>query len=351
MSTDRQPASSPNVFGSLDAMLTPAVLGNLLGTRVKSITQEQYVVAHRSANQLYQIRLETESGRKRLILKEFQPHRDWVMRLTHDTLTREAMLYRHGVYAAMPPEIVIPILAVARHGDTWACLMWDVSADLLAVDTMQSETTARLLIHHLAVMHAHFWNSPALSNSALGLSSLEDFITVLAPSRVRAEIDQGRAHPVVELAARGWREFEARAPADVVEIVQGFQQDPATPVALLQKLPKTLVHGDYKIPNLGIDSRGRAVVLDWQDATLGPAPLDLGYFLALNAKWLAFDAATLVEMYRTSLADEGHELSREAIELGLVCGGALRLLWLMVLNSHQDLEWWYDMVRRVAVSC
>src|SRR5258705_8777956 len=101
-------------------MLAPKALSALLGVQVNSVTRQSFEVAHRSANALYEILLETDAGRSRLILKEFQPQRDWVMRLTHDALTREAMLFVHGIYARMPSQIVVPMIAVARHGETWA---------------------------------------------------------------------------------------------------------------------------------------------------------------------------------------------------------------------------------------
>lgn len=348
MLTESKPETPPMVFDSIEAMLAPDALRDLTGLSVTGVERLPFIVAHRSANELHQIWLETDAGGRRLILKVFQPRRDWVMRLTHDTLTREAMLYVHGVYTQMPPEIVVPVIAAARHDDTWANLMLDVSADLLPLNTMQSQMNARRLVKHLAAIHARFWNSPALQNPALGLSSLEDFLTVLAPARVQAEINAGNAHPVMDMAARGWQKFAASAPTDVVGIIQGFQNHPGWMLAELERHPKTLVHGDYKLPNLGLDRSGRAIVLDWQDATSGPGMLDLGYFLALNAGWLPFDLSGLVEMYAGALSAQGHAVSAREIDLGLVAGGALRLLWLMWLNDQNDLEWWYDLIRRVA---
>lgn len=348
MLTDNTRAARPMVFDSIDEMLALESLRSLTGLEIKAVERDPYVVAHRSANELFQIRLETNAGTIRLILKEFQPQRDWVMRLTHDVLTREAMLYVHGLYARMPPEIVTPVIAAARHGDTWANLMLDVSSDLLPLNVVTSSEDARLLITHLAALHAHFWDDPELQNPALGLSSLEDFLTVLAPARVQAEIQAGRAHPVMELAARGWSMFETSAPSDVVETIHSFQKHPERLRDKLVHLPKTLVHGDYKLPNLGLDRRQRAIVLDWQDATAGFGALDLGYFLALNARWLPFDLPVLVDIYVAALGAHGYTVSSHSVDLALVAGGALRLLWLMSLDDHNNSEWWYDLIRRVA---
>lgn len=357
-------------------MLAPDALSQLLGVHVHSVTQQPYEVAHRSANELQQVWIETDAGRSRLILKQFQPTRDWVMRLTHDTLTREAMLFVHGIYVRMPGEIVVPVIAAARTGTTWATLMYDVSPELLPLNQMLESDAARVLIQHLAALHAHFSNDPALENPALGLSSLQDFLTILSPRRVQDELDAGRTHPVLEMAARGWEHFDAAAPEDVRCIIHDLQNEPAPLLQVLKTLPQTLVHADYKIPNLGvalpsptssspreippalqrrneltshrpprIDDGARTIVLDWQDATRGAGVMDLGYFLALNARWLPFGHAEAIEIYTTALTARGHTVSPREIQIGLLAGGALRLLWLMVLNQQNDLNWWYDLCR------
>lgn len=357
-------------------MLAPEALAQLLGVRVHSVTRQPYKVAHRSANELRQIWIGTDAGRLRLIMKQFQPARDWVMRLTHDSLTREAMLFVHGIYARMPNEIVVPVIAAARTGETWATLMYDVSSELLPLNQMLDADTARVLIQHLAVLQGHFSNDPELENPALGLSSLQDFLTILSLGRVQNELDSGRAHPVLEMAVRGWNQFYATAPDDVRRIIQDLQNDPAPLLKELCALPQTLVHADYKIPNLGvalpspsyhsatiepaasqrkgvlaslrpptIGSGAKTIVLDWQDATRGAGVLDLGYFLALNARWLPFGHADAIELYTAALAAHGHLVSPREIQIGLLAGGALRLLWLMVLNQQNDLNWWYDLCR------
>ncbi len=346
------------VFDSTAAMLAPDALSELLNARVRSVKRQTLNAAHLSGNELHVILLNGDAGQTRLILKEFQPTRDWVMRLTHDTLTREAMLFANGIYARMPREIFVPVIAIARSGETWATLMRDVSAELLPSNQPLTPYYAQLLLEHLAALHAQFWNDASLQNPALGLSSLQDFLTILSPARVQAEIDAGRANAVLEMAARGWQKFFVDAPNDVREIFRAWQNNPTALLNELAAMPQTLVHGDYKLGNLGIapspptplpkSGRGeQTIVLDWQDAARGAGSLDLGYFLALNARWLPFGRERALEIYRNALHARGHSISMREIEIGLLAGGALRLLWLMVLHQPEELEWWYELVRRV----
>ncbi len=337
------------IFDSVEAMLKGEALSALLGARVRSVQRQPLNVAHLSGNALEEILVESNAGQVRLILKTFQPTRDWVMRLTHDALTREAMLFVHGIYARMPHEIFVPVIAVTREGETWASLMRDVAAELLPTNQVLNENDARVLIEHLAALHAHFWNDATLQNPALGLSSLQDFLTILSPARIQNELDAGRAHPVLEMAARGWQKFFADAPKDVREKIRAWQENPAPLLDELEAMPQTLVHGDFKLGNLGIARRSDllntdsliTVALDWQDATRGAGVLDLGYFLALNARWLPFSKAEAIEIYTSALNARGHFVSTREIEIGLLAGGALRLLWLMVNGAQKELDWWY----------
>jgi hypothetical protein len=342
--------NSQTVFDSIDELLAPANLSSLVGFAVTNVSRLAFDVPHRSANELFEIRFAGETGPARLILKVFQPRRDWVMRLTNDSLTREAMLFTHGIYAQMPVQILVPVIAAARHGDTWATLMTDVSTQLLPVNAPLTREQAILLVQHLAQLHSHFIGDASLKEPALGLSSLRDFVTILSPVRVRQELDSGQSHPVLQLADRGWEEFHTQAPADVRSIITKLQSSPDPLLAKLREMPHTLLHGDYKIANLGITHLPphATVALDWQDAAYGPGTLDLGYFLALCARWLPFSKDRAIELYLNELAARNQYVSLRELELGLLAGGALRLLWLMVSSSPTELDWWYRHIRRAA---
>ena len=141
----------------------------------------------------------------------------------------------------------------------------------------------------------------------------------------------------------------------------------------LAQTPHTLVHGDYKFANLGslapttmgadhpIAKEPRTIMLDWQDATFGPPLLDLGYFLAIEAARLPVTKDAVLEVYREELATAGHRPEARTWErdvaLGLLAGGAMRLLWQKALRTQAadpaiceqaqaDLAWWSEQVVR-----
>jgi hypothetical protein len=246
----------------------------------------------------------------------------------------------------------VPMIAAVYDGAKGALLMRDVSGGLLEQEQRLALWEARVLIERLAALHLQFWNDPRLSDPALGLATLEDFVTIFAPARIRGELSAGRGHPVLERALAGWERFEQKAPDDVRRIVKTIMENPAALLTRLEALPRTLVHGDYKLGNLGLErtGSGAAIVLDWQDATLGTPFLDLGYLLALNARLLPFSKPEAIELYTAGLGHKGRAISQEDQDLALTAGGPLRLLWLLVSGPAEELEWWYEMIRRASLT-
>jgi hypothetical protein len=361
------------VFESLAAMLSAAGLSRIAGGEVTAVTRSPLDRAHFSGNTLEQVIAELPGGSRRFVLKRFAIERDWIMRLTHDHAVREAALFRHGVYARLPAVCYVPVVAVARDGNSWASLMDDVSAGLTQSVAVLPAADLRRYLRHLAAVHARFLNDDTLRDAALGLSSLRDFVQILAERTARAEIAAERSHPVLELALRGWQIFAEIAPPEVVGTVAALADDPQPLLALLERGPHTLIHGDYKTANLGSWPAGaftqahtasaatQTIMLDWQDASYGPGLLDLGYFLAISGTRLPIAKESAIGIYRTALAEAGYRYTNHAwerdLELGLLAGGALRLLWQKALATQSpdpsereaqmaELRWWSDVVLR-----
>ena len=111
-----------------------------------------------------------------------------------------------------------------------------------------------------------------------GMCPLVDRLAFLTPAAVRGVSD----HPLRELVLEGWSRFAELAPADVGGPVLELLDRPGRLAAALGRHPRTLLHGDLKVANLGFT--GDAVVLlDWGTlTTMGPAALDHAWYLAIN---------------------------------------------------------------------
>lgn len=352
-------------------MLRPAGLATIVGGTVDRVDRRSLDAPHFSGNTLERITAFGSGAVTRFVLKRFVLERDWIMRLTHDSAVREVALFRAGVYERMPDDCVVPVVAAARDGESWASLMVDVSPWLAPIDRapLTLDDLSRYLTH-LAAVHAHFLNDQSLLDPALGLSSLHDFVTILSPSVVAQEIAENRTHPVLAAAAHGWTIFATVASPEAVRIVQQIQADPRPLLRALAYDSFTLVHGDYKLANLGVIPPAHAasatpctIMLDWQDATFGPQLLDLGYFLALSSLRLPVSKEAALGLYRAALESYGCRYPsaawERACDLGLVAGGALRVGWQLAaatqsadaassLPAQEELRWWCDRIVRAA---
>jgi thiamine kinase-like enzyme len=120
--------------------------------------------------------------------------------------------------------------------------------------------------------------------------------------------------------------------------------DPMPLVVALEATPQTLVHGDWKLGNLGSHPDGRTILLDWDRVSRGPATLDLAWYIAVNCDRLARSKDAVIELYRGRL--EAHGIDTEGwfqpqLDLALV-GAFLQLGWSKVGGDPQELGWWEE---------
>ena len=119
------------IFDSVEQMLNPEGLSMVIGTPVEGVERTAFDVEHFSGNTLERVIVTSDGRETRFVLKHFSIEADWIMRVTHDTEVREVALFRGGVYQRVPDLCIIPTVAAAREGKSWASLMVDVSEYML----------------------------------------------------------------------------------------------------------------------------------------------------------------------------------------------------------------------------
>ncbi|MFQ5696777.1 MAG: phosphotransferase [Myxococcota bacterium] len=161
-----------------------------------------------------------------------------------------------------------------------------------------SAREAECAVRALARMHARQWNNPAL----------EDLHWV-------APIDTlSRFFHAMFLRAHG-RFLEQFGPVfspTLPDLAAWLERHALSLVRSLASLPRTLLHGDYRLDNLFFHEgpEGPEVIaLDWQVVALGPGELDLAYFITGNVR--VHEAAgcerDLVRAYYEELRTHGVE--------------------------------------------
>lgn len=322
--------------GSLDALLAGASSREPLGqTDGKSLASLERVVV----------------DGERYVLKHLHVDSDWVARGYGDLLGAPLAMWRSGLFDALPgcldPAVVGVATGLGRNGWGAALLLRDVTPWLVpAGDAVLPVAQHLRFLDAMAALHARFWGFDAPA----GLCPPSHRWLLFGPDMLELEAERGEVAVVPAIAADGWLRFAHRAPADVATLVTRLRRDPWPLLDALRATPATLVHGDWKLGNLGSHPDGRTILLDWQSPGPGPATADLGWYLALNAARLPGSKEQAVAAYRAAL--RRHGICTEGWfdrQLALCVLGTLLLFgWEKALGADAELAWWCDRARRGA---
>ncbi len=284
-------------------------------------------------------------GGERFVLKYQDPRDDWLLRASGDPGRSYVRLWESGILDRLPPVIDHAVVAAAFDGTVGMVLLRDVSDALLQPDAPFTPAQHARFIDHMAALHATFWGW----RDDVGLTPRERRYLMFSPGVAAAEAAGGNAGTVPQAMAEGWQRLPQVSPA-MADVVMPLLADPRPLVAGLARLPRTLVHGDWKAANLGSHPDGRTVLLDFGEAPGEASPLaDLSWYLALNAALLPEPKDAVLESYRRSLEGCGVSTTdwwEDAVTLELL-GCMLQFGWEKAFGGAGDeLSWWEEWVRR-----
>jgi len=288
---------------------------------------------------------------ERFVLKHVHIDDDWTMRFFHSPSCIPLEVWRSGLMDVAPDRIVHGVVGAAgglgRDGLGAALLMRDLTDALVpAGDEPLALPTHLALIAGMAALAARMWD-------------WRDTVGVLPPANrwlawgdadIAAEERAGWPNLVPRIAKEGWARFAERAPADVGRVVGALRADSRPLVAAAAATPRTFLHGDWKLGNLGVDGDGRTVLLDWTYCGEGPICFELGWYLALNSARLPHAKEDVIAELRAALGREGIDTAEWwDRQLGLCLLGTLVLFgWEKALGSDEEFGWWCDRAREGA---
>ena len=148
----------------------------------------------------------------------------------------------------------------------------------------------------------------------------------------------------------GWAAVRELAP-EAADVAVALAADAMPLGAALERTPQTLVHGDWKLGNLGTLPDGRTVLLDWAWPGRTGACVDLAWYVAVNCDRLPESKEDTIAAYRAAL--ERRRVSTAGwwdrqLELALL-GAFVQLGWSKAGNPA-ELAWWTDRVVATAKS-
>ena len=280
------------------------------------------------------------------VLKRLDLAGDWTLRASGCLPGPPLVLWQRGVLARLPDCINQPIVAVARQAPDGArpsggclLLMRDVSPWLVpATDAVVPADQHARFLRHMAELHAAFWDC---GQECDVVPAMHRYLE-LSPWMAQAELATGSAHLVPELVAKGWPLLATVAPA-AAAVVTPLAYDPGPLVAALDATPRTLVHSNWKLDNLGTDESGRTVLLDWEQPGRGAALSDLAWYLAINCRRLPQSKEASIDSYRGFLEEQGIDTGpwwERQLALCLL-GALVQFGWEKALGGYdEELAWW-----------
>lgn len=269
---------------------------------------------------------------------------DWILRATGDLHCRQLQLFGSAVLQRLPEEIDHAVLACAPYTSARghrgaALLMREVGSRLVPPGSTRIPLQAqRLFISHMARLHATYWGF----RDDPGLFPLTHHYVFLTPTMAGLELAGGGHDPVPPAVAAGWRELAARHPAEA-RLLSGLADDPSPLLAILGRGPSTLIHGDWKLGNLGSHPDGRTILLDWDRCGAAPPLVDLAWYLAVNCDRIPESKEATIARYRAALEGSGIPTSGwwdEQLAAALV-GAFLQLGW-SKNGDQREFQWWAD---------
>ncbi|HXG35652.1 MAG TPA: phosphotransferase, partial [Dehalococcoidia bacterium] len=293
-----KPASTGReLFPDIESLISLETLSALTNDTIRQV--ERAPLSHvdgLSGGKLERIISNGGAG-PRLVLKRIAYEWDWVMRVSDDKQCRAVISWQSGLLDRLPPEVSHEVLACALDGDGWAILMRDVAHYLIPPgDDKLSEIENSRFIAAMAALNAAFWEQPEAADPSLGFVDLRQRYALLSPQvleREAADTDE-----IPRIAIQGWQLLESLVEPDVASAVRSVHSDPSKLGRALQEYPQTVVHGDWKLGNLGLYPQpdGPVIVLDW--AAVGPAPpaVELAWYLAVNSARLPVSKEETIQL-------------------------------------------------------
>jgi hypothetical protein len=306
---------------------------------------------------------------RRFVLKRDSLSWDWIARATMDgPILREAWFA--NLKLELPDRFVTPYAGVGVDGDVFGLLMPDLSGILFDWEAPVDEKPAEIVLDAMAELHAHAWEWRLPKAAGAPWCPLAQRLLLLSRPMAEQYVSWGgRAVAAGERFLEGWAAFDRVAPPDARDLIRTLSADVPPLVTALEAEPRTLLHGDLKLANVGIASDGSIPVIDWQMVMIGPVAVELGWFLVANSASLPWSPAETLERYVRLLgyaAEAAEDLEGSAsgveisqLDLAWIVGLLLRG-WRKALDAEagvtlasgvsaeQDLDEWCSMAVEVA---
>jgi hypothetical protein len=203
-------------------------------------------------------------------------------------------------------------------------------------------------VEHMAALGAAFWDW----DDGIGLTTMAQRLRFFAPDNIAAELDAAEVPGPIAAAAAGWAALPGRSPL-LARLARLVHDQPEVVTGPLSRTPRTFLHGDWKMGNLGAHPDGRTILLDWAYPGSGPACWDLCWYLALNRARLPEPKEAVISRFRAALEERGIDTGgwwQRQLDLCMI-GIMATFGWEKALGDAEELGWWQRRVTEAAARC
>jgi hypothetical protein len=289
-------------------------------------------------------------GADAYFVKRLSPASDWIMRVTGDRVHRPYLVWQAGIMDRAPGCIDHTVVAMEVDGTgdqaVLTMLMRDVGGFLVpAGDAVVPAGQHENFIAHMAALSAAFWGW----EDDIGLTTMTQRLRFFAPDNIAAELAAAEIPGPIAAAAAGWEALPERSPL-LSNLARLLHARPEVLTEPLAETPRTFLHGDWKMGNLGAQPDGRTILLDWAYPGAGPACWDLCWYLALNRARLPEPKEAVISRFRAGLEERGVDTGRwweRQLDLCLI-GIMATFGWEKALGDADELDWWDSRVTEAA---
>lgn len=295
------------LYNSIEEMIRPETLSRLENKAFTATRLAPFQGMGWSASGSTFLAVHTTNGKAengpRYIVKRVSREWDWLMHATGDRCGRTTALWQYGIFDRLPDEVGHAVVACAEDGTGRAILMRDMEETLLPGGEPISKEKNKLILDGMAALHAAFWEDPILHDPTLNLCALEQVLNWGLPERAR-QIRKVCSHEVLDRIIEGWNFVPEYVGADSMKLLRSLIRNPNPLYTALARFPKTLVHNDLRLANLGIvyGESPRLLLLDWMFAAVTVPARDLARYLFASPRELFIPVETSIHFYKQRLA-------------------------------------------------
>jgi thiamine kinase-like enzyme len=227
-----------------------------------------------------------------VIVKRSHEKASTIQKLLGHRVNLEYQLWADGTLDQLPSDVSSAVLAAWIEGKVATVVMQDLGDGILGREHQFTQQEAIRMLRRLDELHRS-------GIRPMATTSLYNLVNTFSLTRVQSLVP---AAPILRDISRGWAAFEHLAPPSIAQKVLEIVRHPDALVAALARCSPSFCHGDVAPANMAWQGN-QLVLIDWEQAFVGPAALDIARFLPSGLRFSEINNDWFLEQYTIVAGD------------------------------------------------